>query len=215
MDTTMPSSGSRAAVSSVPPGKPFLRGIHHLALNTDDLRMTLDFYVRILGMPLVHGLRTPPRAANPDPTHGHGMGVPPYPEIAHFFLDMGGDSLLAFFEYPKGVATKADRDAIGAMQHVSFVCGPKRYREILERLKANGTKIVAGPLVTIPPAIHSFYFFDPNGIRLEIVSDLDGDDEDLQVIRSCGMDEPELRRELASVSNDAAWINDMIAAMAR
>jgi hypothetical protein len=27
----------------------------------------------------------------------------------------------------------------------------------------------------IPPAIHSLYFFDPNGIRLEISSDLDGD----------------------------------------
>ena len=215
MDTTMTASGARAVASSVPPGKPFLRGIHHLALNTDDLRMTLDFYVRVIGMPLVHGLRTPPRPVNADPTHGHGQGTPPYPEIAHFFLDMGGDSLLAFFEYPKGVAPKADRDAIGAMQHVSFVCGPKRYREILERLKANGVKIVAGPLVTIPPAIHSFYFFDPNGIRLEIVSDLEGDDEDLQVIRSCGMDEAELRRELASVSNDAAWIDDMIAAMAR
>jgi catechol 2,3-dioxygenase-like lactoylglutathione lyase family enzyme len=215
MDTTIVQSDARAAASSVPAGKPFLRGIHHLALNTDDLRMTLDFYVRILGMPLVHGLRTPPRQANVDPTHGHGMGVPPYPEIAHFFLDMGGDSLLAFFEYPKGVAAKVDRDAIGAMQHVSFVCGPKRYREILERLKVNCVKIVAGPLVTIPPAIHSFYFFDPNGIRLEIVSDLEGDDEDLQVIRSCGMDEAELRRELASVSNDAPWIDKMIAAMSR
>ena len=66
------------------------------------------------------------------------------------------------------------------MQHVSFACGPARYREILERLKANGITIDAGPLLVIPPAIHSFYFFDPNGIRLEISSDLDGDEEDLQ-----------------------------------
>src|SRR4029077_4168198 len=86
-------------------------------------------------------------------------------------LDMGGDSLLASFEYPKGIA-KVDRDAIGAMQHVSFACGPTRHREILERLKENGVTIDAGPLLVIPPAIHSFYFFDPNGIRLEISSDL-------------------------------------------
>jgi catechol 2,3-dioxygenase-like lactoylglutathione lyase family enzyme len=215
MDTTVAETGKRAVRSSVPAGKPLLRGIHHLALNTDDLRMTLDFYVRVVGMPLVHGLRTPPRPIGTDPTHGHGQGTPPYPEIAHFFLDMGGDSLLAFFEYPKGAAAKVDRDAIGAMQHVSFVCGPRRYREILERLRANGVTIVAGPLVTIPPAIHSFYFFDPNGIRLEIVSDLDGDEEDLQVIRSCGMDEAALRRELASVSADEIWIDEMIAAMSR
>jgi catechol 2,3-dioxygenase-like lactoylglutathione lyase family enzyme len=196
-----------------PRGKPLLRGIHHLALNTSDMRMTLDFYVRILGMPLVHGLRTP---SPPPPNAGpaHGVGTPPYRNILHYFLDMGGDSLLAFFEYPKGVA-KADRDMLGAMQHVSFVCGPRRYREILERLKANGVAIVAGPLLTIPPAIHSFYFFDPNGIRLEIVSDLEGDEEDLQVIRSCAMPEAGLRAQLATISDDQAWIEDMVAASSR
>ena len=119
------------------------------------MRMTLDFYVRVLGMPIVHGLRTPSRPAGA--SHSHGKGAPPHSNIPHYFLDMGGDSLLAFFEYPKGIA-KVDRDAIGAMQHVSFACGPRRYHEILERLKANGVTINAGPLLVIPPAIHSFYF---------------------------------------------------------
>jgi len=174
------------------------------------MRMTLDFYVRLLGMPIVHGLRTPSRP--PGASHAHGNGAPPHSSIPHYFLDMGGDSLLAFFEYPKGIA-KADRDAIGAMQHVSFACGPRRYQAILERLKANGVTINAGPLLVIPPAIHSFYFFDPNGIRLEITSDLDGDEEDLQVIRSCSMNENELRAELATISSDRAWIDEMVAAM--
>jgi catechol 2,3-dioxygenase-like lactoylglutathione lyase family enzyme len=212
MDTTLVASRSRSSASSAAEGKPMLRGIHHLALVTDDMRMTLDFYVRVLGMPIVHGLRTPSRP--PGAGHAHGIGAPPYASIPHYFLDMGGDSLLAFFEYPRGLA-RADRDAIGAMQHVSFACGPKRYREILERLKANGVTINAGPILTIPPAIHSFYFFDPNGIRLEITSDLDGDEEDLQVIRSCSMTETELRAELATISDDEAWIDDMVAAMTR
>jgi catechol 2,3-dioxygenase-like lactoylglutathione lyase family enzyme len=176
------------------------------------MRMTLDFYVRVLGMPLVHGLRAPSRP--PDGGPAHGVGSPPHKNILHYFLDMGGDSLLAFFEYPKGVA-KTDRDTLGAMQHVSFVCGPQRYQEMQARLKANGVAIVAGPLLTIPPAIHSLYFFDPNGIRLEIVCDLEGDEEDLRVIRSCAMPEPELRTQLATISNDAAWIADMIAASSR
>jgi catechol 2,3-dioxygenase-like lactoylglutathione lyase family enzyme len=209
MDDTMIES---RVETGAPPGKPLLRGIHHLALNTADMRMTLDFYVRVLGMPLVHGLRTPSPPPNAAPAHG--IGTPPYKNILHYFLDMGGDSLLAFFEYPKGVA-KADRDTLGAMQHVSFVCGPRRYREMLARLKANGVAIAAGPLLTIPPAIHSFYFFDPNGIRLEIVCDLEGDEEDLQVIRSCAMPEPELRAQLVTISNDKAWVEDMIAAMSR
>lgn len=210
MSVTTVAPRSQSPEISVVTGKPQLRGIHHLALVTDDMRMTLDFYVRVLGMPIVHGLRT---AARPQGTsHAHGNGAPPHANIPHYFLDMGGDSLLAFFEYPKGIG-KVDRDAIGAMQHVSFACGPKRYREILERLKANGIDINAGPLLVIPPAIHSFYFFDPNGIRLEITSDLDGDEEDLQVIRSCSMNEIELRTELETVSNDQQWIDDMVAAM--
>jgi len=200
------------AETSVPLGKPLLRGIHHLALVTTNMRMTLDFYVRVLGMPLVHGLRTP--SPPPGAAPAHGVGSPPYKNILHYFLDMGGDSLLAFFEYPKGVA-KTDRDTLGAMQHVSFVCGPKRYQEMLARLKANGVAVAAGPLLTIPPAIHSFYFFDPNGIRLEIVCDYGGDEEDPQVVRSCAMPEPELRAQLASICNDEAWIEDMVATMSR
>jgi glyoxylase I family protein len=212
MDTTIVETEAPLRHSAIGSARPILRGVHHLALVTDDMRKTLDFYVRVLGMPLVHGLRTAPGRPNAGPAHG--VGAPPYHGIPHYFLDMGGDSLLAFFEYPQGVA-KADRDAIGAMQHVSFVCGPTRYQAMLERLKENGVTIAAGPLLTIPPAIHSFYFFDPNGIRLEIVADLDGDAEDLQVIRSCGMPESELRAELASISDDKTWIEDMVAAMSR
>jgi len=208
MEVTMTASPA----SPVAKNKPLLRGVHHLALNTDDMRMTLDFYVRVLGMPIVHGLRTPSRPPGAAPAHG--IGTPPHRNIPHYFLDMGGDSLLAFFEYPKGVA-KADRDTIGAMQHVSFVCGPKRYREIQERLQANGVTITAGPLLTIPPAIHSLYFFDPNGIRLEIVCDLDGDEDELDVIRSCRMSPGELRAELNAISADAAWIDDMVETMSR
>ena len=40
--------------------RPASRGIHHLALNTDDMKATVDFYTRVLGMPLVHALRVPP-----------------------------------------------------------------------------------------------------------------------------------------------------------
>jgi catechol 2,3-dioxygenase-like lactoylglutathione lyase family enzyme len=204
MDTRVGEASSKTNAA-----KPLRRGIHHLALVTDNMKKTLDFYVRVLGMPLVHGLRTPAARG------AHGEGTPPYAAIPHFFLDMGGDSLLAFFEYPKTVP-KGDRDALGAMQHVSFACGPRRHREILERLKANGVAITAGPLVSIPPAIVSFYFFDPNGIRLEIVCDpRNSDEEDLQVVRSCRMKEAELRAQLGDIGGDAAWIDTMAAAMAR
>src|ERR1700724_4783643 len=108
---------SRSRELSVARGKPMLRGIHHLALVTDDMRMTLDFYVRVLGMPIVHGLRTPSRP--PGANHAPGNGAPPHSNIPHYFLDMGGDSLLAFFEYPKGIA-KFDGDLRWAISKTSL-----------------------------------------------------------------------------------------------
>ena len=192
-------------------GKPGLRGIHHLALVTEDMKGTLDFYVRVLRMPLVHALTTSAMV-----TSTHGKGAPPFRAIPHLFLDMGGDSLLAFFQYPKGAVGPADRDRLGAMQHVSFACGPKRFHEMLERVKAAGVTIVGGPVKVIDPAIHSFYFFDPvNGTRLEVVADFEGDEHDLRLVRSVDQDEATIREELAKVSDDAAWIDEMIAARSR
>src|SRR5215471_18329161 len=69
MDTNMIEASAETATTRA---EPLLRGIHHLALNTSDMRMTLDFYVRILGMRLVHGLRTPSPPPNAPPAHGIG-----------------------------------------------------------------------------------------------------------------------------------------------
>ena len=110
------------------------RGVHHLALCTEDMKMTVDFYVDVLGFPLVHAMKVPP---------GLGLGPknrgnPPYEEIRHYFFDMGNDSLLAFFEIPKGAEPKGNRNAIGAMQHCAFVVAPERFRALEERIKKAG-----------------------------------------------------------------------------
>jgi predicted enzyme related to lactoylglutathione lyase len=49
--------------------RPSYYGVHHLALNTDDMKMTVDFYVGVLGMRLVHAMKVPPRCR-------HGSGQP-------------------------------------------------------------------------------------------------------------------------------------------
>ena len=36
---------------------PLTRGVHHLALNTDDMKKTIEFYVDVLGMPLQQVLK--------------------------------------------------------------------------------------------------------------------------------------------------------------
>jgi catechol 2,3-dioxygenase-like lactoylglutathione lyase family enzyme len=86
------------------------RGVHHLALCTDDMKATIDFYVDVLGMPLVHAMKVPPGLG----TGPANRSNPPYEEVRHYFFDMGNDSLLAFFEIPKGKEPAGNRNAIGA-----------------------------------------------------------------------------------------------------
>ena len=196
--------------SMAPVRRPLLRGVHHLVFNTDDLRGTLDFWVRVLGMPLLHGLLTGAGAKAFAATRGN----PPFDNIPHYFVDMGGDSTIAFFEFPKADnLAKADRNLLAAMQHVSFVSSPSRFIEMQQRLKDNGVAITFGPMVVIPPNIQSFYFFDPNGIRLEISADMDGDEEELDVVRSLTMDRATMKSELQKISTDAAWIDGMLDCM--
>ena len=102
---------------------PTLRGVHHLALCTDDMKATIDFYVDVLGMPLVHAMKVPPGLG----TGPGNRGNPPYERVRHYFFDMGNDSLLAFFEIPKGKEPAGNRSAIGAMQHCAFVVTAERF----------------------------------------------------------------------------------------
>ena len=186
-----------------------LRGVHHLALNTDDMAETTDFYVRVLGMRLVHGLVTEKGAAE----RAAARGNPPVECIRHYFFDMGGDSLLAFFEFPKGTPV-ADRNTLATMQHVAFATDPAHFDALIERVRSHGVPIVAGPLLSVPPSTWSFYFFDPNGIRLEICTNKAAPaGGDVDVIGSCLMSRAEMRRELETLSSDPDWIERVLDSM--
>ena len=88
-----------------------------------------------------------------------------------------------------------------------------RYHAILELLKVNGVTINAGPLLVIPPAIHSLYFFDPNGIRLESPLTSTATRRICKSSDLAALTETELRTELETISSDRTWIDEMVAAM--
>lgn len=194
-------------VSSVPKAtaatEAFTRGVHHLALCTEDMKTTVEFYTRVLGMPLVHAMRVPP---------GVGVGPlnrgnPPYEDIRHYFFDMGNDSLLAFFEIPPGKEPKGNRNAIGAMQHCAFVVTKSRFEEIQARLKALGISY-NGPLPQLP-GLMGIYFYDPNGIRLEVACQ-PADGETPAVIACNSQTRGELERELKTLpSVGSDWVAEM------
>ena len=156
------------------------------------MKKTVDFYVDVLGMPLVHAMKVPPGLG----TGPKNRGNPPYENIRHYFFDMGNDSLLAFFEIPKGREPQANRNAIGGMQHCAFVVTPTRFAEIERRLKERGIEYI-GPIPQLPGLV-GIYFMDPNGIRLEFACQpADGDDQ--QVLKCNRQTDEELQRELRTL----------------
>lgn len=154
--------------------RPFeTRGIHHLALVCRDMARTVDFYTKVLGMPLVKTIELP-----------GGLGQ-------HFFFDCGGGDQVAFFWFsdaPEGVpGVSAPRDrpdtgdarsAMGSMNHVAFSVPPEKIDEYAGRLRDAGVdcSIVVnhddspfGVSADLNDGVfvRSIYFQDPDGILLE------------------------------------------------
>jgi len=150
------------------------KGINHLTLVCRDMDETVDFYTRVLGMPLVKTVALP------------GGGE-------HFFFDCGGGSLLAFFWWrdappaAPGIASVEDfprkpMSAIGSMNHVAFHMDEAELERGLEALKAAGVPVLPavvnhddsemGVARENHPGVfvRSVYFRDPNGIMLEFAA---------------------------------------------
>jgi len=176
-----------------------VRGIDHLALVTEDMKATMDFYTRVLGMQLVHVRRVP---------FEQDRGQPPYDNLRHYFFNMGNDTLLAFFEYPKGLA-RSNRDLPGGMQHLAFHVKRRDFDALIARVKSCGVKVI-GP-VPLGGRFLSAYFYDNNGIRLELATSVA--DERLTVIESVLQGEAEARAELATLFDDPREVERWLAEM--
>src|SRR5262249_1644163 len=141
----------------------------------------------------------------------NNRGTPPNSRIRHYFFDMGNDSLLAFFEIPKGKQPASNRNAIGAMQHCAFVVTAERFREVEARLKSSGIDYI-GPIPQLPGLL-GIYFYDPNGIRLEFACQPE-DGEAPEVISCIMQTRAEARSELATLPDvSSEWIERRLAAL--
>ena len=175
------------------------RGIDHLAFATDDLKATMDFYTRVMKMQLVHVRRVP---------FERNRGQPPYEDLRHYFFDMGNDTLLAFFEYPKGLP-RANRDLPGGMQHIAFHLPKKDFDAMVAHVRSCGVDVI-GP-VPLGGRFWSAYFYDPSGMRLELATSLA--DASLGVVDSARQTRDEAQAELATLFNDPKqverWLEQM------
>lgn len=122
------------------------RGVHHVAVLCADVERTIGFYQGLLGFPLVELFE------NRD-----------YAGSTHFFFDIGQGNHLAFFDLP-GLDLGPYAEVLGGLHHLAISVERTRWQMLKERLDRAGVDYahVDGS---------SLYLRDPDGTRLELISD--------------------------------------------
>lgn len=122
------------------------RGVHHVALFCADVETTVRFYQDLLEFPLTEMFE------NRD-----------YRGSTHFFFDIGNGNSLAFFDFP-GLDLGPYAEVLGGLQHLAISVEPEKWEYLKGKLDGAGIEYahVSGS---------SLYFSDPDGVRLELISD--------------------------------------------
>ena len=133
--------------------------IHHVAYRCLDAKQTVEWYVKHLGMKFVLAIaeNQVPSTKAPDP-------------YMHVFLDAGQGNILAFFELPNSPKMGRDNNTPDWVQHIAFkVSSVQILESTKEQLEKAGIPVIG---VTDHTIFKSIYFFDPNGHRLELATDV-------------------------------------------
>jgi len=140
-----------SAVATAPP----IQGLHHFAWRCRNAEQTRHFYEDLLGLPLVHVIR-----ADNVPSTGE------YCPYVHIFFRMGDGSNIAFFDLGDDTAAEPSPNTPAWVNHIALrVASLDALSTALARLLQAGVDVV-GP--TDHHIIQSIYFFDPNGLRVEL-----------------------------------------------
>ena len=122
------------------------RGVHHVALLSADVETTIRFYQDLLEVPLTELFE------NRD-----------YDGSTHFFFDIGHGNAIAFFDFP-GLDLGDYAEVLGGLHHLAISMPPDRWAHVKAKLDDAGVDYahVDGS---------SIYFRDPDGARIELISD--------------------------------------------
>lgn len=134
-----------------------IRGLHHFAYRCRDCEETRRFYEDVLGLPLVHVIRS-------DRVPSTGEHCP----YVHIFFRMADGSYIAFFDLGDDAVAEPSPNTPSWVNHLALqVDSVQALRDAKARLEAAGVEVLG---VTDHHIIESIYFFDPNGIRLELTT---------------------------------------------
>ncbi len=134
-----------------------VRGLHHFAYRCKDTEETRRFYEDILGLPLVHVIR-----------EEHVPSTGEYCPYVHIFFQMTDGSHIAFFDLGDDVRADPSPNTPAWVNHLALrVDSLDDLQRAKARLEAEGIEVLG---ITDHHIIESIYFFDPNGIRLELTT---------------------------------------------
>ena len=122
------------------------RGVHHVALLSSDVERTVRFYQHVVGFPLIEMFE------NRD-----------YGGSTHFFFDLGHGNSLAFFDLP-GLGLGPYAEVLGGLHHLAISIERDQWERARDNLERAGV-----PFQVVDHS--SMYFNDPDGARLELISD--------------------------------------------
>jgi len=122
------------------------RGVHHVALLSQDVERTIAFYQDLLEFPLTELFE------NRD-----------YQGSTHFFFDIGHGNALAFFDFP-GLDLGPYGEVLGGLHHLALSVEPERWTHLKTKLEAAGIEVHE-------ESGSSLYFTGPDGERLELIAD--------------------------------------------
>ncbi len=143
---------------------PSINKLHHFAYRCRNAEETRAFYEDVLGLKLAHVI-----AADTVPSTGEHS---PY---FHIFFELGDGSYVAFFDLGDDQATTPDPETPAWVNHLALeVAGEDELETAKARLEDAGVEVLG---ITDHEFVKSIYFFDPNGIRLELTCRMMGETE--------------------------------------
>ncbi|MEO8855527.1 MAG: VOC family protein [Burkholderiaceae bacterium] len=152
-------AGSRARIASTP--RPVL-GLHHFAWRCRDAEETRCFYEDLLGLPLVHVIQK-----------DHVPSTGEFCPYVHIFFRMRDGSCIAFFDLGDHTAALPSPNTPAWVNHIALrVASQEDLLAMKTRLEEAQVEVVG--VTDHDGFIHSIYFFDPNGLRLELTVEVAG-----------------------------------------
>ncbi|SFE92333.1 VOC family protein [Paracidovorax wautersii] len=146
------------------PAPAAVQQLHHYAYKARDAEETRHFYEDILGLPLYHIIQS-----------DHVPSTGEYCPYTHFFFRLRDGSFIAFFDLGDDVKAEPSPNTPAWVNHIAFrVDTVEELARTKARLEAHGVEVLG---ITDHHIFKSIYFFDPNGIRLELAAQLASDEE--------------------------------------